>query len=118
MAPFRTFVAWFWALIVSMGYYPFQQAVGIEYSFLPFIIVLALSIVGMAILLPETKNKTIAEIVKEFRKRKASASISLGLGPHQGKHEGRYPELASLLEETGEEEGDRHRGYQSISRHG
>ncbi|CAB3410149.1 unnamed protein product [Caenorhabditis bovis] len=70
------FVAWTFAFIISTIYLPFQQLVGVSFSYLPFIIVLIISIVFMYILLPETRDRPIAEIVTDFHHR--SASLSAG----------------------------------------
>lgn len=71
---FGTFTAWLGAFIVSFGYLPFQRAVSVEFSYLPFMAVMAVAFVVMYLLLPETKNKSIDEIVKEFRRNKRTIS--------------------------------------------
>lgn len=93
-----TFVSWFGAFIISTLYLPFQKLVGVEYSFLPFILVLALSLVGMYFLLPETTNKTIDEIVNEFRERRRTLSRTFTRS-HLPKIL-THPELNTLLEEA------------------
>ncbi len=102
-----TFTAWFWAFVISTFYLPFQKAVGAEYSFLPFIVVLGASIVGMALFLPETKNRSVDEIVEEFKER--TRTVSRTFPVVITKPTTAAPELHSLIEET----EDLHSGHSS-----
>jgi SP family facilitated glucose transporter-like MFS transporter 1 len=69
------FTAWTFAFIISTAYLPFQQLVGVAFSYLPFIIISCVSIVFMYLLLPETRDKNIDDIVTEIRFRGQSISI-------------------------------------------
>uniref|UniRef100_A0A7E4ZSR0 MFS domain-containing protein n=1 Tax=Panagrellus redivivus TaxID=6233 RepID=A0A7E4ZSR0_PANRE len=69
------FVAWTFAFIVSTAYLPFQQLVGVAFSYVPFIVVSILSVTCMYFLLPETRDKPIDEIVSEIRYRGQSISV-------------------------------------------
>ena len=51
------------------------QLVGPAYSFLPCLVVLAICVVLMAMLLPETRNRSIEDISDEFRRRSRSMSV-------------------------------------------
>lgn len=78
-----------------MAYLPFQKAVGVTFSFLPFIGVLVASIFFMGLFLPETKGKSIDEIVREFRRRRTEVSRHLTIGGGAGI--GSAPELEPLI---------------------
>jgi SP family facilitated glucose transporter-like MFS transporter 1 len=69
------FTAWTFAFIISTAYLPFQQLVGVAFSYLPFIIISCISIIFMYLLLPETRDKNIDDIVTEIRFRGQSISI-------------------------------------------
>lgn len=92
---FGTFTAWLGAFIVSFGYLPFQRAVSVEFSFLPFIVVMSISIIVMYLLLPETKNKSIEEIVNEFRENKRTISRRMTLRKYSSASQ--EAELEALL---------------------
>ena len=49
-------------LKISISYLPFQRAVGPEFSFIPFIVVMLVVITTVAVFLPETKNRSIDDI--------------------------------------------------------
>ncbi|KAF1745788.1 hypothetical protein GCK72_022235 [Caenorhabditis remanei] len=68
------FVAWTFAFIVSTSYLPFQQLVGVTLSYFPFIIGLAVFGIFIYVLLPETRDRPMVEIVTEVHHRTASLS--------------------------------------------
>ncbi|EGT54824.1 hypothetical protein CAEBREN_21618 [Caenorhabditis brenneri] len=68
------FVAWTFAFIVSTSYLPFQQLVGVTLSYFPFIIGLAVFGIFIYVLLPETRDRPMFEIVTEAHHRTASLS--------------------------------------------
>uniref|UniRef100_A0A915EU00 Major facilitator superfamily (MFS) profile domain-containing protein n=1 Tax=Ditylenchus dipsaci TaxID=166011 RepID=A0A915EU00_9BILA len=53
------FVAWSLSFVVSTAYLPFQQVVGISFSYFPFIVISGLSTVAIYFVLPETRNKQL-----------------------------------------------------------
>uniref|UniRef100_A0AC34QU67 Major facilitator superfamily (MFS) profile domain-containing protein n=1 Tax=Panagrolaimus sp. JU765 TaxID=591449 RepID=A0AC34QU67_9BILA len=69
------FTAWTFAFIVSSLYLPFQQLVGVSFSYLPFIVVSIFSIAFIYFLLPETREKNVDDIVSEIRFRSQSLTI-------------------------------------------
>ncbi|WKY16291.1 hypothetical protein Q1695_001180 [Nippostrongylus brasiliensis] len=89
------FVAWSLAFVISTTYLPFQQLVGVSLSYVPFIIVISLSIVVMYYLLPETRDHSIQEIVSEVRRR--TRTISTGR-PWQANAPTSQDELQRLLD--------------------
>lgn len=68
------FTGWTFAFIISTIYLPFQQLVGVSFSYLPFILVSILSVIFMYLLLPETREKNVEEIISEIRFRGESLS--------------------------------------------
>ncbi|CAI2355519.1 unnamed protein product [Caenorhabditis sp. 36 PRJEB53466] len=68
------FVAWSFAFVISTLYLPFQQLVGITFSYVPFILGLAISGIFIYVLLPETRDRPIVEIVTEAHHRTTSLS--------------------------------------------
>ncbi|CAP27983.2 Protein CBG08087 [Caenorhabditis briggsae] len=68
------FVAWTFAFLVSTSYLPFQQLVGVTLSYFPFIIGLAVFGIFIYVLLPETRDRPMVEIVTEVHHRTASLS--------------------------------------------
>ena len=106
------FTAWTFAFIISSVYLPFQQLVGDALSYVPFIAVSIVAIILMYFLLPETKEKSIEDIVTEIRFRGQSLSIGQPFRqvPGFSISEGRR-----LLPHTVDEESDDHTAeYQSI----
>ncbi|VDL72214.1 unnamed protein product [Nippostrongylus brasiliensis] len=89
------FVAWSLAFVISTTYLPFQQLVGVPLSYVPFIIVISISIVVMYYLLPETRDHSIQEIVSEVRRR--TRTISTGR-PWQANAPTSQDELQRLLD--------------------
>ncbi|KAK0390287.1 hypothetical protein QR680_019279 [Steinernema hermaphroditum] len=72
-------VAWFLAFVLSTAYLPFQQLVGVSFSYLPFIVVVSISICVMYNILPETKDRSASDINREIRSRMQSV-MSGGAG--------------------------------------
>ncbi|CAJ0917262.1 unnamed protein product, partial [Mesorhabditis belari] len=99
------FVAYLMATIISSAYLPFQQMVGVTFSYMPFIVVSCISIVVLYFILPETKNRDVNDIVNEARAR--NHSLSVGLPWNAVSQEGRT-EMKKLLDDISE-------GYSSIS---
>ncbi|KAI1700864.1 sugar transporter domain-containing protein [Ditylenchus destructor] len=60
------------SFLISLLYLPFKQAVGVSISYLPFIIVSAISTVIVYFLLPETRNRSSEEITEGMASRKFS----------------------------------------------
>ncbi|CAJ0572201.1 unnamed protein product, partial [Mesorhabditis spiculigera] len=99
------FFAYSMAFIISSAYLPFQQLVGVTFSYLPFIIVSIVSIFVLYFILPETKNRDVNDIVNEARAR--THSVSIGSPWHAVTQEGRE-EMRRVLDDISE-------GYSSIS---
>ncbi|CAJ0943589.1 unnamed protein product, partial [Mesorhabditis belari] len=99
------FVAYLMATIISSAYLPFQQMVGVTFSYMPFIVVSSISIVVLYFILPETKNRDVNDIVNEARAR--NHSLSVGMPWNAVSQEGRT-EMKKLLDDISE-------GYSSIS---
>ncbi|KAI6180237.1 MFS transporter, SP family [Aphelenchoides besseyi] len=68
------FISWSLSFVISTCYLPFQQLVGISFSFLPFIALSTVFTVLIYFLLPETQHKPTAEVIEEIRFRAASVS--------------------------------------------
>ncbi|CAJ0949270.1 unnamed protein product, partial [Mesorhabditis belari] len=81
------FVAFFMTMIISSAYLPFQQMVGVTFSYMPFIVGSCISIVVLYFILPETKNRDVNDIVNEARAR--NHSLSLGMPWNTLSKEGR-----------------------------
>ncbi|KHN88234.1 Solute carrier family 2, facilitated glucose transporter member 3 [Toxocara canis] len=63
------FTAWTFAFIISTAYLPFQELVGVSWSYLPFIVFITISTFFVFLLLPETKRKPVDEILEEIKYR-------------------------------------------------
>ena len=57
-----------------MCYLPLERAAGPGLSYLPFIILLSIVLVNIYLFLPETKHKSIDDIIGEFRRRRDTVS--------------------------------------------
>ncbi|ETN84972.1 MFS transporter, SP family [Necator americanus] len=89
------FVAWMLAFFISTIYLPFQQMVGVSLSYMPFIVVLSISIIILYYLLPETRDHSIEDIMYEVRHR--ARSLSTGR-PWEANRPSSRLELQRLLD--------------------
>ncbi|TKR71973.1 hypothetical protein L596_019501 [Steinernema carpocapsae] len=83
-------LAWFLAFTLSTAYLPWQQLVGVSFSYVPFIVVVTMSIIALYFILPETKNRSPSEISHDMRHRMQSF-VSNGSGEYQPLLEGGQP---------------------------
>lgn len=67
-----------WALqsLCVLGYLPFSEAVGVAYSYLPFMACVTVAIVLLIIFMPETKGMTVEQVAAMFA-RKAVVDSSM-----------------------------------------
>lgn len=85
-------VAWSLVFIISLAYLPFKQWVGVSASYLPFIIVSAISTCFVYFLLPETRNKHTNEIAQDIQFRSDTIRrYSLNILPSVGSSMGISP---------------------------
>ncbi|CAD5230499.1 unnamed protein product [Bursaphelenchus okinawaensis] len=105
------FVAWFLAFIISTIYLPFQQLVGISFSYIPFIVFSGIFTISLYFLLPETQHKPKVEVIEEFRYR--AQSISTG-HPFRSVPPSLTDETQSLVQSEADERLSYHR-YMSIA---
>uniref|UniRef100_A0A914LT32 Major facilitator superfamily (MFS) profile domain-containing protein n=1 Tax=Meloidogyne incognita TaxID=6306 RepID=A0A914LT32_MELIC len=85
-------VAWSLVFIISLAYLPFKQWVGVSASYLPFIIVSAISTCFVYFLLPETRNKHTNEIAQDIQLRSDTIRrYSLNILPSVGSSMGISP---------------------------
>lgn len=88
-------VAWSLAFVISTAYLPFSQLVGVPLSYLPFIVVISISITIMYYLLPETRDHSVEDIVSEVRRR--TRTVSTGR-PWEANRLSSRDELQRLLD--------------------
>lgn len=61
-----TFFMWVFQAVTVLAYLPFKDAVGVSYSFLPFLICIFVTVSYLACYMPETRGKSVEEIVRLF----------------------------------------------------
>ncbi|KAL1282983.1 Solute carrier family 2,facilitated glucose transporter member [Trichinella pseudospiralis] len=91
-----TALTWLLSFVSTLLFLPLKDAIGGHLCLLPFLLGLGIFTALISVLLPETKNKTIEEVLRDFRRRRQSLSsfgsiVSLGMI-------GQEPQLSTTLE--------------------